>query len=112
MRKAILARGEKGSKLFSLWTKPCFPSFQFSRVTYSKVNILCISYLTSGEETKLEPHKIEQMCRLKYMSNPTGFIQIAPVRSYNRLGPCPPLSRCLPGEEAEPSQENQLSFNS
>lgn len=109
MRKAVLARMEKGSKLFSLWTKPCFPSFQFSYATYSKVNIFCILYLTCGEETKLEPHKIQQRFMLKYISNPIGFIQIVSVRSYNQLGPRPPLNYYLPGGEAEPSMKSGKS---
>lgn len=109
MRKAVLAQEGKGSKLFSLWTKPCFPSFQFSCVTYSKVNILCILYLICGEETKLEPHKIQQKCVLEYVSNPIGFIQIVSVRFYNQLGPRPPLSHYLPGDKTELSMKSGKS---
>jgi len=57
MKKAVLTQGKKGSKLFSLWTKPSFPSFQFSCVTYLTLNNLCISYPTCSEETKIEAQK-------------------------------------------------------
>lgn len=51
---------------------------------------------------KLEPPKIWQKYMLKSVSNFIRFMQILLVRSYNQLGPCPPLSHYLPGEDAEP----------
>ena len=103
--------GGKGSKLFSLWTEPCFPSFQFSFATYKMQSTFTFEYLTCGEETKLEPDKIQQKCMLKYVSNPIGFIQIVPVRYRNQLGLHPPLSYYLPEEEAEPSMKSGKSID-
>lgn len=89
--------------------KTLLSKFSVLMYDYSKANILCILYLTCGEETKLEPHKIQQKRMLKYVSNPAGFIQTVSVRSYNQLGPSPPLSHDLPEDEAERSMKSGKS---
>lgn len=99
MKKTVLTLCEKGYKPFSPWTTPSFPSSQFSCVTYLLLDILCISYLTCGEETKAQKKSVKMLTKIK------RFIQIISVR-YIQLGMHPPPSDYFAGEEAEPSMKS------
>lgn len=105
-----LKHNEKGSQHWGKKDLSYFPcgqnlAFQISSshmwVTQKRMFFaFCIWHVV--REKKLEPPKIWQKYTLKSVSNFTGLMQIILVRSYNQLGPCPPLSHYLPGEDAEP----------
>lgn len=83
MRKAVLALGQKGGKLFPCGQNLAFQIFSSHVGITPKRMFFAFCIWPVAKKEKLEPPKIWQNYMLKSVSNFIRFMQLVLVRSYN-----------------------------